>query len=332
MTSFPFEKELAEKTAIVFMPFGSAVYGTALPSSDADYKAVFLPTRREILLGKVPQAVNLHTNKGDTKNTAEDTDLEMYSLSNYLDLLCQAQTVALDMLFTKPTQRSPIWDAIVDNRSSLLSRKCGAAIGYARAQAERYSLRGVRMEALSQVLDVLRAVPGHTDVGEVVEAVFAGMAPNTRGYARVWEEDAPHMPSGKLNHLEVCGKRVGYTASVKFAIDVYSHQLNGYGDRAAAAREQGADWKAMYHALRISFQTQELLTWGRITFPRPEAAYLLSVRKGERSPQEVSEAIEKGLQDVLDAQAKSHLPEEPDRKFVENFLCTKYGAVVEGRI
>lgn len=329
----PFENELAQRDVIAFMPFGSTVYGTALPTSDADYKAVFLPTRREILLGKMPAAINLKTNQGDEKNGAADVDMEMYSLHKYLDLLCQAQTVALDMLFG-PVAQAPhaIWHAVLDNRTRFLSKKCGAAIGYARAQAERYSLRGTRMEALREVLEALAANLPQQDLGEVVDTVLASMSSATRGFAQIWTEEAPTLPGGKLQHLEVCGKRVGFTASVKFARDVWAHLLSGYGERAEAARTQGADWKAMYHALRIAAQTKELLTYGRITFPRPEAAFLLRVRKGELPVQEVSELIEKGLQEVLAAQASSHLPAEPDRAFVEDFLVKVYGAVVEGEL
>lgn len=327
-----FELELTKRQALVLMPFGSTVYGTALPTSDADYKAVFLPSRREILLGKMPQAINLKTNTGELKNTSADVDMEMYSLHKFLDLACQAQTVALDMLFGPAKICSPIWQALLDNRRRLLSKKCGAAIGYVRAQAERYSLRGVRIEALQEVLAVLATKPPQQDLGEVQNEVLAAMSTNTRGFARLWDEEAANLPGGKLQHLEVCGKRVGFTASVKFATEVWSHLLSGYGDRAKMAQQHGADWKAMYHAVRISCQTVELLETGRITFPRPEAARLLGIRKGEFSPREVSEWIEAGLQDVLKAQTHSLLPDEPDHLFVEDFICNVYGQVVEGRI
>jgi hypothetical protein len=165
-----------------------------------------------------------------------------------------------------------------------------------------------------------------------VDEVMLALTDSTRRFVQIWTEEAPTLPGGYLKHLEVCGKRVGFTASAKFASDVYRHQLAGYGARAELAKKQGADWKAMYHALRISAQTVELLTYGKITFPRPEAPHLLRVRRGELSPEAVSEEIEKGLQDVLDAQARSTLQAEPDREFVDGFIVNVYRDIVQGKM
>ncbi len=134
-------------------------------------------------------------------------------------------------------------------------------------------------------------------------------------------EVAPTLPNGFLEHMEVCGKKAGLTSNVKFAYELWSKQLAEYGDRARAAREAGgADWKAMYHALRISAQTVELLSTGQVTFPRPEAPYLLRVRQGQVSVDEVSARIEQGIQEIRDAQARSSLREEADRKVVRELI------------
>ena len=71
--------------------FGSRLYGTVVEGSDTDYKGIFLPTAEEILLGNPPKVY--------TNTTQAGVDSEFYSLSRYLDLLAQGQTVALDMLF-----------------------------------------------------------------------------------------------------------------------------------------------------------------------------------------------------------------------------------------
>jgi len=45
---------------IVKMKFGSHLYGTATVDSDLDYKGVFLPSKKEVLLGKIHKSIN-HT-------------------------------------------------------------------------------------------------------------------------------------------------------------------------------------------------------------------------------------------------------------------------------
>jgi hypothetical protein len=84
----------------------------------------------------------------------------------------------------------------------------------------------------------------------------------------------------------------------------------------------------MYHAVRVSAQTTELLRTGHITFPRPEAPLLLQIRRGELPREQISELLEQGLADVEAAQALSKLPWEADQQWIEAFLMAKHREVV----
>lgn len=61
---------------LVKMQFGSHVYGTTnLPTSDLDYKAVYIPSIRDIILQRPKNTITSHTKKDYTaKNTAGDID------------------------------------------------------------------------------------------------------------------------------------------------------------------------------------------------------------------------------------------------------------------
>jgi len=66
---------------IVKMKFGSHLYGTDSEDSDLDYKGVFLPSKGEILLGRIPKSYSNSTKKGnEERNTSDDIDTEIYSL------------------------------------------------------------------------------------------------------------------------------------------------------------------------------------------------------------------------------------------------------------
>lgn len=60
---------------LVRMKFGSHLYGTETPSSNLDFKAVFLPSRSDILLGRVKESINVNTKTGsfdfDRRNNFE---------------------------------------------------------------------------------------------------------------------------------------------------------------------------------------------------------------------------------------------------------------------
>jgi hypothetical protein len=298
--------------------FGSRLYGTQLPDSDYDFKGVFLPTAEQILLGEAPKT---HT------SAAED---DAYSLKVYLDLLAQGQTVAIDMLFAPPaawTQMDPIWYDVTRNRYRLLNRKCGAAIGYARAQAERYSLRGARITALEAVLDVLR---GAKPSDAVETALLCGgnilneLPSTVRKYITVSsvEDDVG------MRWLQCCGKSIGLNCKVERAVAVFSNLLAGYGDRSRLAQLGGADWKALYHAVRVTEQTIELLTTGEVTFPRPNAEDLVKIRLGDYPPEAVYLRIERGIDQIEAAQATSDLEPEPDREWMRSFVLDAHREVL----
>ena len=48
---------------LVKMFFGSHLYGTTNENSDTDLKGVFLPNKRDILLGRIPQQYSFKRNK-----------------------------------------------------------------------------------------------------------------------------------------------------------------------------------------------------------------------------------------------------------------------------
>ncbi len=108
---------------IVKMIFGSHLYGTATSESDLDYKGIFLPSKEEILLGNIPKGYSYSTRATDAKNTADDTDVELYSLHYFIKLACEGQTVALDMLHAPDAmimESSDIWTSIVEPKAQVL--------------------------------------------------------------------------------------------------------------------------------------------------------------------------------------------------------------------
>ena len=127
-------------------------------------------------------------------------------------------------------------------------------------------------------------------------------------------------------HLDVCNRLAPFSSSIKVAHETYKALFDEYGKRALAAeRNEGVDWKALSHAVRVGRQAIEVLTTGRVTFPRPEAARLLAIKTGQLEYQPVAEEIEKLLADVEGAAAASPLPAEPDYAWVDDFVARIHG-------
>lgn len=101
--------------------------------------------------------------------------------------------------------------------------------------------------------------------------------------------------------------------------------VDEYGKRALMAEtQQGVDWKALSHAVRVGTHAIELLRTGFVTFPLPNAAHVLEIKQGKRLYQDVAAEIEALLVEVEEAAAASVLPVEPDLKWIDDFVASAY--------
>lgn len=200
-------------------------------------------------------------------------DEEHFSLQRFVKLLVDGKPVALDMLFAPESaitdEPSWHWQEIQDNRDRLLTRKCASIIGYKRTQANKFSITGTRVMAARAALAVLDT--GVATLG--ADAQLASMGAKIQ--STVDEHD--HMPvlmdvtpHGRGTHLwEVCGRKMAYTASIGNAQDIMAFVVDEYDKRTRMAQtQQGVNWKALSHAVRIATQAVELFCTGHMVFPR----------------------------------------------------------------
>lgn len=321
---------LNKENLIVRMEFGSTIYGTRVPESDTDYKGVMLPPAREILLQRAKSGISLSTGTDGIKNSKDDVDDEMYWLHNYTKLLSEGQTGALDMLFTPKQhiiQQNYLWNYIQVNRGQFLSKNMKSFIGYCVGQASKYSLKGDHMAAYQYAYEFFESYPSHTKISDtnltkLLEFDFA--KDMDRRFISIVE--LPDANMTRLNYIQVGPKtKVPFTATTKMAATIYKEQFDKYGARAKAAMDnKGLDLKALLHAVRVISEGIELCKTGHITFPRPEAALLLQIRKNELPFQQISEMIDSGVVEVKEAMEKSSLPEKPNIKFIDDFVAGTY--------
>jgi predicted nucleotidyltransferase len=318
---------------IVRIKFGSHLYGTATPASDLDFKSVYVPPARDILLQRVKASISTQRPKAEgEKNYAGEIDEESYSLQRYLDLIAEGQTVALDILFapswSMTDEPSWEWREITANRDRLITRKSAAFVGYCRQQANKYGIKGSRVAAARRVLELLRSFEplGSTAKLREADAAIRRLIDETGHMAIV---PILQVSGETLDHWEVCGRKLSYAASIKHARDVVQKLVDDYGHRALEAeRQEGVDWKALSHAVRVATEAIEVLGTGRVTFPLPNAAHVLAIKLGRLPYQAVAEDIERLLGEVEEAAARSTLRDEPDREWIDDFVANVHAEQV----
>jgi RNA repair pathway DNA polymerase beta family len=328
---------------ILELKFGSHLYGTSTPESDLDFKAIYLPTAREIVLGSYKKTINTSRKKKPCeRNTKDDIDVEVISLDRFLELLCEGQTIALDILFHPEfCVVDDIWDqqifqAIFDNKERLLTRNVNAFVGYARQQAAKYGIKGSRMDALKRAMELLDQLPLYDKLVDHAPKLAALVVAtqelvSLEKYPLVEIIDIQGPKAGLMEpHLHVCGRKIPFHARVKTAKETYGKILANYGQRATKAHlEGGVDWKALSHAVRVNAEAMELLQTGKITFPCPNREFLLQIKTGQLPYEEVAGMIEQGLADLTAAHAVSKLRDEPDYDWVKDLTYRVYSEIVK---
>ena len=324
---------------IVRMKFGAHLYGTETPMSDFDYKSVYLPDARSILLQRVDGSVQNKREKAEgEKNLPGEFEEESFALQRYLALLVEGQTVALDMLFAPPAMWedvSDIWREIIANRSKLLTRKSAAFVGYCRQQSNKYGIKGSRVAEAKEARDLFerlidergphaRLSECESDIEEFVQV---------REHCGIVELEAAHSQGRKIRHFECCNRKTPWTVPLKVALDTYDRIYLAYGARARRAQSNdGVDWKALSHAVRVGREALELMKTGHITFPLPNRDHIKAIKLGDMPYSEVAAEIEGLLAEVEDAERHSVLPISADLGWVDDFVTRHYRAVVGATI
>lgn len=284
---------------------GSRLYGTDLPTSDTDYRGIFVPPLEDLILKKDIEQWTSSTGDKQSKNSAGDVDISFWSIHKFIKLLQVGDTNAFDTLFAFGTHaellREPLMDKLYESRELFFPESLRSFFGYALGQVKKYSVKGDKLrdvQALKSYLeDIQRTLPDvfvHGTIGELQGNQKVCIGENIQ-----WVTDETN------TYIKVLDKRFIQTVRLSEFLEKLKEIESKYGHRAKQAMDnQSIDWKALYHAFRVLQECKELMTYGRINFPLRDAKYLKAVRNQAYSPQECFEMLE-NLYDAVSLHEKS---------------------------
>ena len=327
---------------------GSKLYGTDNENSDTDIKGIFLPDRKDLILGKAPKHYKLSTGNDQCSNNKDDVDETYYSLHYFLELLVKGETNALDLFFSYTNKQAvlvntPIWQSLIDNADKIINKNVSSYLGYCKAQAYKYSNKGYKLKDFQTFADFCREYQYREEWqngGYQVMSLIGAL----KHYGAEHNMERP-MPISEV--IKIFGNDVQIVIAdnkelylvihgVKFImheqliniLPKIKQVIASYGKRSEkAATNNGVDYKAISHCVRVLFQAEELLTTGKITFPLKEKEFIKSIKYNTSvmSYDEIMEFIEQKLvyiDQVLKPQ--SQLREKADMKFIEDFILEVY--------
>ncbi len=322
---------------------GSQSYGTAVEGSDIDYKGVYAQDIDELIGFGYKEQIN--TTKDDTS----------YEIRRFLELLETANPTVLEMLFSPEdciVEKHPAFDILIKNRDKFLTKKCLFSFGgYAIAQIKK--AKGLDKKMNWEKERITRKTPidftyvfvdGKTmSIKEYLDAnsldqnkcALAGLDHFKDCYTLYYSYAYNGFVSEKSNELRMTSipkgeksltivyyNKDGYTSHCRDYKEYNEWLANRNTQRYVdlASHEQKIDGKNMLHCRRLLDMAVEIAKTGNINVRRPNAEYLLKIRKGLVSLEEIIENAENDIKGLDELYKNSNLPDKVEKEFVNDIL------------
>jgi len=282
--------------------FGSNLYGLATPKSDIDYKGVYLPSNKSLILQTAKETIETHTDEMDTT---------LFSIGKFVKNLAKSDTVSMDMLHT-PTkftlESTPLWGELRSYRSDLYCKNMRGTLEYIGAQTSKYGDgdKVGQYNEIKQLLDLLRTEPCDTLLKDI---------PSITGFKYI--KYYPQAGVIKAN-IDVCGSFYQMTTRVGYLRHALVVKLNRYGSRTIASSVSGVDWKSMSHAYRVLLQLEEIIDTRDLIFPLTYADTIMQVKLGQLSQKTVMGTLTDKYDQITEKLEASDLPENLNMQRIED--------------
>ena len=326
------KEHLENNTLIYLTQAGSHLYGLNTENSDLDFKGIYIPSKADVILKRDKDEINVELNIED-----KEVEVKLFSIYKFIKLCSKADTNALDLLFSYSSKfekyipeiyiekdaKYKLIEYIYEYANLLIdTSRLENPITYAYKQAEKYSLKGTRLNSLRYVLEKAmrlssRPVAKPLDYHTVRELTtdFLKLDGNN---LRIDELDN----KGKIEkYLFVCGVQHQFNLDLDVFIERIEEKINKeYTSQRTKDAIDGNDWKALSHALRILSQIKELYETGDIKFPLTNKEFILKVKLGQVSREEVNKIFDTDMSNVLKMVKEDKLQWRYDEEFWNNFL------------
>lgn len=272
-----------EANLIYRVVIGSQAYGLATTQSDLDTCGVCIPPRR-YLLGLTP--FEQHVAHGDERDTV------VYALVKFARLALECNPNIIEALYVEPCHIlhcDAYGERLRATRQLFLTRQAGQTFsGYAISQLRR----------LERHHRWLVHPPEHQPTQEE----FGGRA--TAGRYKFPDHDS----------------EAAYSSALKHWNQYQAWRRDRNPARAELEARYGYDTKHAMHLLRLLRMGREILETGAVHVYRPDREWLLAVRNGLLSYEELLTLAAEYEAQLATLQAASPLPDAPDAAQVEDLV------------
>jgi hypothetical protein len=282
---------------------GSHLYGTNTPLSDVDYRGVFIPDER-YFYGCILSTEQFEDKKND----------EIYfEIRKFMRLAMDNNPNIIELLFVPRNMWEVAtyeWQVICNHKKLFLSKKAKHTfLGYAHSQFKRIKTHR------NWLLNPPTKKPEPEDYGLIRETL---MSDDDLGAYEALKDQVSLVE----DLMRIVTKNKAYKNAQREWDNYENWKKNRNPERAKLEEKFGYDTKHASHLIRLISEGEELLLHGTITFPRPDAEYLLKIRAGKLSYEQLYREMEIYEEKFEKYYEISPLPNKPEVNKIDE-LCIK---------
>lgn len=298
-----------EKHLILLALAGSRSYGTHRPDSDYDYRGVIIPPP-EFARGFLHRFEQKEGLKGYGKDSVG------YDIRKFAKLAADCNPNITESLFVDEkllVVNTKYGKRLRENRELFLSKKAKHTFsGYAFAQLKRIKQHKAWWD--KEQAGLVPPKPERKDFGLDPKPLYGKGALN----------NLITTPTAMIHpdHLDYVSKERQYQEAKRKYDSWADWQKNRNPARYILEKNFGYDSKHAMHLVRLMTMCEEILTTGEVIVTRPDAKFLLSIRDGAWTYEQLiawADEMEAKLDELYHS---SDLPHKPDLEKINN-LCVE---------
>lgn len=299
--------------------FGSQLYGTHNENSDTDVRQIHQASLDDIILRRSSNVYSEQTNP-QKRNDKDDLDFESKELRIFINDCLSMQTYAQDMLHSSRCfwlEYSDEWLEIQSLKHKLVTSNGKGFMSYVRGQAGKYSKKGDKLNELIKLKEILTKY----NPKDSLSVVFSEDEILDFEHISIVKK----FNSGSRTHeimLKTVESHYPFNRQIADVLVSLNLKIDSFGGRSKkASQNKGIDLKAYYHAFRVAWEFEELLTTGELNFPSKRKDLMINMRTGTYTKSFLDHWI---TEEIARIEAIPNNLPEPDQEFWDNWLLEKY--------
>lgn len=281
-----FKENNPTKQLILLFKAGSHFFDLNGPKSDTDYRGLYIDMYQDSFKSaKKVYQVDYKTKIGGGKNSSEDVDFTLFSLSTFFKLLRSGDFNMTELLHApenKIIYKTPIFDELVENRKNLIVNDISAFLSFIKKEFKRYGINIYHYKMQEDFVSFIKKWKSTDRLADHWGEIVA-YGEKVDGIRFTKTTISNSETTKKIPAIVIAERLHQNTTSIKYVVEAIEAVLSRYGHRQKSMADSGVEFKGLYHALRLIYEANDLYDYGELKLPFEKKRHdlLLKIKSGD---------------------------------------------------